>query len=291
MKDLYEQWKNDERAPFEGWDFSYLKDSLVEEQPPWDYKEVVKGLVKNATAVLDMGTGGGEILASLAPLPMHTVATEGYEPNVQVAKKRLESLGVKVVAVDESGKLPFADEEFDLVLNRHSAFDGREVYRTLKSGGIFLTQQVGGNNLDDLIREFGGKSKFKSWSVGAARQELESVGFEIGRAEGWSGKVEFKDVGAIVYFLKAIPWAIEGFSVDKHLPTLERLQKELDENRKLVFTQTRFIIQAQKSSWQIVTGSGRSLYNIIDNGDKNYFLAHSQILENIGIDYVDGDTL
>lgn len=247
MKDLYAEWKKDEKRPFEGWNFSYLKDRWIEEQPPWDYKEVAKGLVKNATAVLDMGTGGGEVLASLAPFPKHTVATEGYEPNVQAAKKRLELLGVKVVAVDESGELPFADEEFDLVLNRHSAFDGREVYRILKPMGIFLTQQVSGNNLDGLIREFGSKSKFKSWSVDSVRQELENVEFEIRHAEEWSGKVEFRDVGAVVYFLKAIPWIIEGFSVDKHLPILERLQKELDKNVKLIFTQTRFIIKAQKS--------------------------------------------
>lgn len=246
-KGLYEQWEKDERAPFEGWDFSYLKDRWAETQPPWDYKEIAKGLVKNTTAVLDMGTGGGEVLASLRPLPKHTVATEGYEPNVQVAKKRLEPLGVTVVAVYESGELPFADEEFDLVLNRHSAFDGREVYRILKPGGMFLTQQVSGNNLDDLIQEFGCKSKFKTWSVDTARRELENVGFEIGHAKEWSGEVAFRDVGAIVYFFKAIPWIIEGFSVDKHLPTLERLQKKLEKNGELSFTQTRFIVEAQKS--------------------------------------------
>jgi len=33
-----------------------------------------------------MGTGGGEFLASLAPLPMHTSATEAYPPNVEIAR-------------------------------------------------------------------------------------------------------------------------------------------------------------------------------------------------------------
>ena len=246
QQDLYEQWKKDEKAPFEGWDFSYLKDRWLEEQPPWYYKETAKELVKSVTAVLDMGTGGGEVLASLVPLPKHTIATEGYKLNVKMAQKRLEPLGVDVVAVDESGKLPFADKEFDLVLNRHGAFDGKEVYRVLKSNGIFLTQQVSGNNLDDLIQEFGSESKFKSWSVNTVKQELQDAGFKLTRAEEWSGKLVFKDIGAIVYFLKAIPWVVDGFSVDGYLSTLERLQDKINKDSELVFTQTRFIIQAQK---------------------------------------------
>jgi len=246
MADLYAQWKKDEQASFAGWDFSYLKERWTEEQPPWDYKKIAKGLIKNAMAVLDMGTGGGEVITSLGPFPEHAIATEGYEPNIKVARKRLEPLGFKVIAVDESGKLPFADEEFDLVLNRHSAFNRKEVYRILKTGGVFLTQQVSGNNLDDLIREFGVESKFKKWSVDMAKQELEKVGFEINYAEEWSGKVEFKDMGAVVYFLKAIPWIVEGFSVDKDLSVLKRLQERSDKGEKLIFTQTRFVIQAQK---------------------------------------------
>ena len=42
MNDLYSQWKKDEKANFEGWDFSFLKDRWFEEQPPWNYEDEAK---------------------------------------------------------------------------------------------------------------------------------------------------------------------------------------------------------------------------------------------------------
>jgi hypothetical protein len=40
-----------------------------------------------------------------------------------------------------------------------------------------------------------------------------ALGCEIRRAEGWRGPVTFLDAGALVYFLKAVPWAIRDFDV------------------------------------------------------------------------------
>lgn len=246
QEDLVEQWKKDEAATFEGWDFSYIKDRKNEEKEPWSYEALSRELVQKSEAVLDMGTGGGEIFSSLAPLPKHSVAIEGYKPNVEVARRRLEPLGVKLLEVDESYELPFVDGEFDLVLNRHSAFKASEVFRILKSGGSFLTQQVGGGNLNDLISAFDATPKYKSWTLENTKDDILSVGFKIKEAKEWRGKIEFNDVGAIVYFLKAIPWIVEGFSVDSHLQYLEKLQAKLDNGEKLVFTQVRFLVSAQK---------------------------------------------
>ncbi len=246
MKDLISQWKKEEQATFKGWDFSYLKGRYKRERPTWNYKEKAKKLIKEASALLDMGTGGGEILSSLGPFPKHVIAIEGWPLNVSIAEKKLKPLGVKVVAIDESKKLPFTDGEFDLVLNRQSAFNGREVFRVLQNKGNFLTQQVGGDNLKDLIQEFNTESKFKNWTLELAKEELEEVGFEIEQADEWLGKVEFKDVGALVYFLKAIPWIVKDFSVDGYLSVLQRLQNKINIKEKLIFTETRFLIQAKK---------------------------------------------
>ena len=38
-----------------------------------------------------------------------------------------------------------------MIINRHGNFDARELYRLLKKGGIFVTQQVGGDNDRDLV--------------------------------------------------------------------------------------------------------------------------------------------
>jgi hypothetical protein len=245
-KDSYSFWKKEEQVSFSGWDFFYIRGRLKEEKPSWDYIEEAKKLVRNATAVLDMGTGGGENLSKLGPFPKHTIATEGWLPNVPVARKRLGPLGVKIVAVDESGKLAFKNDEFDLVLNRHSGFDRREVFRILQKDGIFFTQQVSGNNLQDLIEEFRGDTQFKEWNARKEKERLERVGFKVEMAKDWKGKAEFKDVGAIVYFLKAIPWVVKDFSVDAYLPILKKLQTKANSGKKLVFKETKFLIKARK---------------------------------------------
>jgi 2-polyprenyl-3-methyl-5-hydroxy-6-metoxy-1,4-benzoquinol methylase len=77
-------------APFEGWDFTWLDGRKTHIQLPWDYATRVRARMRGARAMLDMGTGGGEILASLAPFPPRVFATESYPPNVAVARKRLE---------------------------------------------------------------------------------------------------------------------------------------------------------------------------------------------------------
>src|SRR5260221_591306 len=61
------------------------------------------------------------------------------------------------------------------------------------------------------------------------------------------GRVEFVDVGAIAYFLKAIPWVVEGFGVERDLAALEGLQARLQAGRPLKFTYTRFLIEAVRS--------------------------------------------
>jgi len=68
------------------------------------------------------------------------VAIEEYLPNARLAHKRLS---------------PFVSGKFDLVLNRNSGFHPSEVTRILTSGGTFLTNQVHGLTLSDLLALFG----------------------------------------------------------------------------------------------------------------------------------------
>jgi len=247
MKDLYTIWKMEEKASFSGWDFSHLKNRMIEEKPPWNYNSMAKRLVRKSLSILDMGTGGGEIFSSFAPFPAHTVATEGYAPNYIVAKKRLSPLNVKVIKFSNSltRKMPFKKEEFDLILNRHDAYNSSELFRILKNNGIFLTQQVG-ENLRDLMKEFGVKPVWGRWNAELAKKLLRDAGFEIEKYRKWKGKAEFKDVGAVVYLLKAVPWIVRNFSVDKYLPVLEKMQNKIESGNKLIFTEGRFLIKARK---------------------------------------------
>ncbi len=119
-------------APFSGWDFSWLEGRRVEEgADDWDYEERARKLIQTVASLLDVGTGGGERLSQLGPFPPRAIATEAYGPNVPVATRRLQPLGITIVQThpgvhDTRGpqpdgsfperRLPFPDASFELVL-------------------------------------------------------------------------------------------------------------------------------------------------------------------------------
>jgi len=243
-------WANEESQPFSGWDFGHLRRRYSEENPPWSYEELAREVLRGARAAVDLGTGGGEVLARLADtFPGRMVATEAHPPNWAVARDRLASTGASVVAyaADEtSSVLPFRDAAFDAVLDRHEAYDAREVARVLAPGGVFLTQQVNGRSHADLLGWFGTEPHWPDVTVDRLAADLVRMGLDIELARSWWGTISFFDVGAIVYYLKAIPWEVPDFSVDRFKPELLGLQRRLDETGALRFDEGRFVIRARK---------------------------------------------
>ena len=107
-----------------------------------------------------------------------------------------------------------------------------------------MTQQVGKNNWSDLMKQFNAKPQFNVASFQSVKNGLKNAGFEIKIASHWEGKTEFKDVGAIVYLLANVPWTVKDFSVEKHSKHLLELQKRLENGKKLLFKEERYLIQA-----------------------------------------------
>ena len=173
--------KEAQTADFSGWDFHWLEGRMVQEEPPWDYPSLVREHLKDTHSLLDIGTGGGEFLASLAPLPADTHAIEAYPPNQPIARSRLTPLRVTVHETLEGAPLPFSNARFDLVINRHEGYDPDEVFRVLKPGGKFITQQVGGlDNLElNQVLEDKLSFPFTDWSLAAALTGLYAAGFLI----------------------------------------------------------------------------------------------------------------
>jgi SAM-dependent methyltransferase len=233
---------------FSGWDFSFMDGRWRESPPTWDYRAMLLDRLKRTESLLDMGTGGGEFLASLPFLPAHTSATEGYSPNLPLARRRLEPLGARVEPPLPGGRLPFADGQFDLVINRHEAYVPTEVWRVLRPGGRFLTQQVGGRDNMRLNQVLGaaGPRPYADWDLDSAVRELKKVGLRITDAREEFPETVFADVGAVVYYLKAVPWQIEGFSVDEYREPLLALHQMMQADGGLVVTSHRFLIEAER---------------------------------------------
>jgi SAM-dependent methyltransferase len=247
-----------EAHPIVGWDFSWLGARAVAQPPPWNFASIVERRIERSADLLDLGTGGGEWLASLPRRPARTAATEAWPPNVEVARRRLEPLGVEVVAVPAAPDnveqpldlslpaLPFADESFSLVVSRHESYIASEVARVLRPGGIFLTQQMGGD--PNGYRAALGLQPVERpvFDVELARKQLEAAGLQVLAAESGSAATTFADAGAFAYWLRAIPWLVEGFSVPAFRAELAALEQRLRADGPLAIEEPAFLVEAVK---------------------------------------------
>jgi SAM-dependent methyltransferase len=243
-------------ARFSGWDFSWLAARGAHEPLPWDYRSEVARRAAGASALLDMGTGGGEILSGLVSRPPRTVATEAWPPNVLVAARRLRPLGVQVVqdegAADNfaedagRGRLPFRDGAFPLVANRHESFLAVEVSRVLAPGGTFITQQVDMHNDDDLYRLLGLQvpEQPDSW-LPLAQRQLREAGLTVQVAAAGEERQRFHDIAGIIYYLRVVPWAVPEYTLDRCAGRLRELH-ETPDAWPVSHRQRRFLIVAAK---------------------------------------------
>ncbi|MEN8906770.1 MAG: class I SAM-dependent methyltransferase [Clostridiales bacterium] len=239
------------KSEFSGWDFTHITNNgrMIGEKHSWSYYSIVKDYLKGRVSLLDMGTGGGEILSSLAPLPKNTFATEGYLPNVKVARKKLDSLGVKVLYIEGDGippynnVLPFEDNKFDIVINRHEAYYPKELHRILKKGGIFITQQIGFLTNADLVKDILSKEAgYGNWNLQSANDELIESNFKILYKNEEINNLIFNDIGTVVYYLKAIPWIINDFSPKKYDKQLRYIHEMIETNGCYKTLMHKFII-------------------------------------------------
>ena len=241
------RWRSLHQAPAEGWDFGEFEGRVFEQTPPWSYGELAKEALRTARSAVDLGTGGGEFLLSLADaLPEDMHATEGWAPNIPISRRSLEPRGVPVMEYDaERGDaLPYPDERFDVVLSRHEAYVAGEVARVLKRGGTFLTQQVDGRNLADLSAVFGAGPAYPAVTLAAFRGAAERAGLLVRRAEDWTGTITFVDVDCLVSYLRLMPWQLpDDFTVDGYAAELLAMERTPGPLR---FTEVRFLLVCEK---------------------------------------------
>lgn len=138
-----------------GWDFIYR--GTTREPVPWHYSDIVQRYLSPTDVVLDTGTGTGEYLLSLASHFSRGVGIDVDRRKIEAARARLsrgleKKLSFQQMSVDE---LKFPDEWFDVVLNRHAIVNAEQIARVLRPGGLFLTEQIGPRDAENVCHVFG----------------------------------------------------------------------------------------------------------------------------------------
>lgn len=251
-RDVEELIDEAEAADVSGWDFSWLVGRASEERPPWGYQRTMGERMAQARAALDVQTGGGEVLAGVPTLPPLAVATESWPPNVAKATRLLHPRGVVVVADTDEPPLPFGDDAFDLVVSRHPVtvwWD--EIARVLRPGGTYLSQQVGPSSVFELVEYFLGPQPAevrRARHPDDARAAATAAGLEVVDLRTATLRIEFADVGAVVYFLRKVIWMVPGFTVAAYLDDLRRLHERIAVDGPFVAHSSRFLIEAHARS-------------------------------------------
>jgi len=238
--------------PVAGWDFSWLDGRATEERPSWGYSGLLRRAAGRALAVLDVQTGGGEVLAGAVReadrVPAVLAATESWPPNALLARRALAPLHGGVVRAADDGGLPFATGTFDLVVSRHPTVTvWPEIARVLAPGGTYLSQQVGpGTNRELTDFMVGPQPVHSGRSPRRAVAQATGAGLAVTDVREQALRVEFFDVGAVAYVLRKVLWTVPGFTVTGYAEPLARMHAHIEANGSFVCYAQRFLIEARK---------------------------------------------
>lgn len=231
------------RQPLSGWDFSALVGRAVSESLPWDYLELARSAAARCDRALDVDTGGGEVLASVE-VPRGSAALEPYPPNLPLARERLLPYGIEVRARSDH-RLPYEDNAFDLVLNRHGDLEPSEIARVLRPDGRLLSQQVAAGNDPEFNNALGAPLPVGGLrGTAEAAALLQSAGLEVVHVrEAWP-TTRYLDVGAVVLHLRTVTWQVPGFDPDRHRPQLHAIDRIIRTRGAFVVTSHRVLMEA-----------------------------------------------
>jgi hypothetical protein len=232
-------------ADVTGWGFDWLNGRATEERPPWGYAKLLTHRLSQVKSALDIDTGGGEVLAEAPTFPPRMVATEGWPPNAQRAREVLGPRGVQIIeSVTEA-----PENSFELVTARHPVRpEWEEINRVLAMGGFYFAQHVGPASAFELIEHFLGPLPQQAQHRDPQREwaAAQAAGLVVTDLRTARCRMEFFDVGAVVWILRKCVWWVPDFSVEKYHEVLARLDTQMRYGEPLVAHSTRHLIEARR---------------------------------------------
>ncbi|MGZ4675212.1 MAG: class I SAM-dependent methyltransferase [Acidimicrobiia bacterium] len=241
-----------EAAPVDGWGFGWLDGRAVEQRPSWGYAGLLVRRVERARRMLDLQTGGAEVLTEVleraSARPSVIGATESWPPNLAIAHQNLSHHVGTVVRTADAQALPFRTATFDLVSSRHPVVTRwDEVARVLTPGGTYFAQHVGSGSNRELTDFLMGPQPISgARDPSRAAEDARAHGLEVVDLRDETLTVEFHDVGAVVYFLRKVIWTVPDFTVARYRDRLARMHDRIRAEGRFVSHARRFLIELRR---------------------------------------------
>ncbi len=157
------------------WDFSHVK-STEEKLTNWSMTEILQKNINKDSVVLDLGTGGGELVLKNFPEAKCIIATDLAKEMIKTAEENLKKSGRRDITFKlmDNLKMDFVDNFFDVITARHTIIDAKQVYECLKPGGLFIVRGVDFLDCWQLKRMFNRGQGFND-QKGMGQQDYENI--------------------------------------------------------------------------------------------------------------------
>ena len=125
------------------WSFSEIK-YTTENYTNWVYEEQIKKHANKNSKVLDLGTAAGEKVLKFFPECAEILGTDFSNEMIKNANINLEKSGRKNISfrVMNNLEMDTPDNYYDIVTARHTITNKKQIYKTLKQGGILILRGV-----------------------------------------------------------------------------------------------------------------------------------------------------
>jgi SAM-dependent methyltransferase len=240
------------------WGAGFIDGRYLPGEPSWTWPELARPYLDSAERLLDMGTGDGGWLRTLEPWPASTIAYEEWWPTVSTAAATLRPYGAHLVVCLGSDdnrvsartrpRLPFATASFDVITNRHEAFDAHDVRRLLRPGGNLVTQQVSSEE-ETSVRALLGLAPrgTASWTMEVAQAELDEAGLVVDDGAEERLSTRFTDIAAFVAYVRSVPWSVPEFDPEGMRDRLAALHDRCVRDGAIEAVTPRFWVVAHRA--------------------------------------------
>jgi hypothetical protein len=176
--------------------------------------------------------------------------TEAWEPNTAKARALLNPRGVDVVHA-ATDALPFPDATFDLVSSRHPIKPHwRQITRVLTDDGTYFAQHVGPASAFELIEHFLGPlpTARLARDPEIEAEDARAADLEIVQLRTARLRMQFFDIGAVVWTLRRCVWWVPDFTVERYEHQLRALDAEMRAGQPFTAHSSRTLFEARRSA-------------------------------------------